>query len=512
MLQAPPSKSPHTRGHAHKRSAAISGDFDLDFFRGTTSISQAFEKQELYVPVTPTTHQQGIFATPTSQMSSVTPITAATVQTPMAAEVPSVVVTEAESSPRLTFSPYKGHTRLNSWAHSGPAAVRAKCKSPYSSQVEYSSSTETSPETKNATLNYAYGGMMSPKYDIPEAIIDLDLASGVYFDPATQKHNTKIQHRRTESAPELENFFKPSMNFGSGSASSRKNSAIFEEEDEDDDDDVSSAASSNHMNNNNNGLNGKNMSSNSLNSNSSTGASRFSPVFSTPQSSKSRRGGATAARYQNYYNNSLLLSSHLSAKSSENLNSKKTAQQSTPHNLVSTSSSSSTLNSPPRFKFESRVYDMPPATSSPETKSKQTHSPKRSLTNNSVKSHKKSKSLLSSISQKFRTGGGYSSQENLVLDGNCGTDSTVVLSDADEGADFDAHNVTLTPLNFGEPGPALDLTTMTPKYNYELDDTTNKDINLFKTDKPVASKTSHQESTKKSEKKHKRGFFHWMKK
>jgi hypothetical protein len=350
---------------------------------------------------------------------------------------------------------------------------------------EYCSSSETTPEHKKAALNYSYVETQQ-KYEIPEAIIDLDLAAGVYYDPATNKYNPKIQHRRTESAPELEDFFKCSFNSSKGS---RKNSAIFEEEEEEDDEDALSSTSSTNAQPNHN------PSIHSLDSSSSNNT-KYPSVISTPTSTKTRRGGATAARYQSYYNNNLLLSSAL--KSSESLSRVtndtaasslyKPSYSSFQRPSSSSSTNSSVLNSPSRFKFESRVYDMPSSQSSRtnlsiEPKGRSSPSPQKTI----GKTHKKSKSLLSSISQKMR-GNSFSSMKDLDDSAN---NSTVVLDD-----DHVANN-TLTDLNFGEPGPILDLATMTPKYNYELDDMTHATAFSPKT---------------KTERKSKKGFFHWMKK
>lgn len=482
MLQAPPARSPHKRGHSHKRSAAISGDFDLEFFKGP-SIAQALgpKRVEVQPPITPQTAPRAIFA------SNTTPTF----------KPPQIVVTQEHVQATRTPSPKKSHTRINSWAH-----TLSSTTNPPGARSDYNSSTETTPESKIAALNYSYGATPQ-KYEIPEAIIDLDLAAGVFYDPATNTHNPKIQHRRTESAPELEDFFKSSVLSAKGS---RRNSAIYEEDEEDgDEDDVLSATSSTRSAS---GPLNKNSSTNSLNSTSSAG--KYTSALSTPTSAKALRGGATAARYQSYYNNSILLSNAL--KSSESLTRITGDGQSSMHkpsysslhrtplshayaSSASSTSNASVINSPSRFKFESRVYDMPSASESStslsldQPKDKSSPSPRKVISKgiSNAKSHKKSKSLLNSISQKI-----FSSPSKVTLNDDT-HDDTVVLNDEDD----DEANTTLTQLNFGEPGPALDLTTMTTKYNYELDDTTC---------------TSAFQPEVKVEKKRKNGFFNWRKK
>lgn len=510
---------PHRRGHAHRRSAAISGDFDamgMDFFKApnstiSQSLSQSLPQENTLKPTPPSlviTEPAGFKkdccpTSPTKKINSKHP----------------------PSTSTSTPSPQKKHTRLNSWAHS---FIKPK-KNDSSTLQDYnfSSSNEVTPENLTKSLQFTYGApppQQQQSYDVPEALIDLDRASGIFHDPSSKIPKKNSYHRRTESAPELEDFLKYKI-FSSNNQinttnnqSHQKNSAIFEEEeDEYIDEDVLSSASSN-----NNNLN-KNPSLNSLNSNHGLRLNSPAPVenstFSTPTSIKTnnqqrRGGGATAARYQSYYNNSLALSNAL--KSSESLsqitngsnsiNQKPSISSLTNNNYNNTKSilssassiNSSVLNSPSRFKFESKIYDIQPneesksiqppqlASSSPTSSSSSSTKSLKQITSPSKQSkrlyiHKKSNSLLSSISLRIRR--------------NSSTSQIKQQSD-DEDEEDDIGDSTITPFNFGEPGPELDLTTMTPKFD------NNNNDKFDQVSSPKKSNTPH----------HHKKFFNWLKK
>lgn len=404
----------HNRRHSHKRSAAISGDFDLDFFKQTPSINQ-----QLQTPSTPPSN----FDEPVFKEKLIS-----------------------------TPSPKKKnfHHRMNSWAY--PNSKAPVTIADYNS----SSSNETTPDLKRQAVDNSYlYSSSSPQYKIPEATIDLDLASCIYRDPSVptkvNKNLNRHFHRRTESAPELEDFLKYKV---FSKENSRRNSAIFEEAEEEDDD-ISSSVSSSHLSinlsinnstttNNNGSVNSLENYSRQLQSPSSFHQS------STPASITTRRG-ASATRYQNYYNNNFLLSNAL--KSSDSLsqavsnngnNSLHKSSISSFNNIKSSSTTNSTPSSslhspipqsPSNFKFESKIYDMP----------EQKKSLSKLNNNNSIfKTHKKSNSLLKSFSSKL------SKSKSIDLE---------PVQTNNEG------DSTLTPFDFGEPGPELDLTTMTPKYH-----------------------------------------------
>lgn len=477
---------------------------------------------------------------------------------------PAVVVTAPEEEKRLsrsiertpvdrssatTPSPKKKHSRFNSWAHS---LIKPKPTKETPSKEYNSSSSDTTPENNRVMVsNYSYTSTKPQNYKIPEAIIDLDLASGVHYDPANSVVPTKTKaafHRRTESAPELEDFFKYKSFTASSDKNSRRNSAIFEEEEDDEDGAISSTSSTHQVLNKNPSLNSINSATSSNNGSYARVQSpnTYQSITSTPTSTKTRRGGASAARYQSYYNNNSLLASAL--KSSESLSqvtgttgslhkpsygsfhSQKSTHvtptslpHSTPSSVSTSSSVSSPMNSPSRFKFESRVYDIAPGqhagyavpnspdlSSTPKAKivssSSSTSPSKRSVTK-STKSHKKSNSLLNTLSMKIRGGSFSSTKSSSKIDTSTPTVEQAI--DDDEELEGDS---TLTPFNFGEPGPALDLTTMTPKFynddydHFDHDTFTNTNQNQSS---PHTRSVASTETPKKSKKS---AFLNWMKK
>ncbi len=588
---------PHRRGHAHKRSAAISGDFDaigMDFFRAPPNANQKIVQSSTSLPKDSFLNQKQYHLPAINAPSFV--ITDVTESSPPRYPPPKQQQQNHESkqvenhSRELTAStpsPQKKHTRLNSWAHSFMKPKKNELKSSTtSSKVEYnsSSSNEATPDkTTQFTYNNNNGknnnNNNNNPYHVPEALIDLDLASGILHDPNSKIPRKKIMHRRTESAPELEDFlkykvFSNTSNNNNNSNGTQKNPAIFEEDEEDDmiDEDAISSASS--TNNNIPSTNNKNDSTNSLSSYPSfklqSPATVNNSVVSTPTSIKTnatqqqqhqstRRGGATAARYQSYYNNSLLLSNALksseslsqitnSSNHSNNLQNKTSISSFNSKFIMSSNSStnSSMLNSPSRFKFESKVYDppsqqeqcfatsnSPPSSSSSSTASfsKQQQPTITSPTKSSKKLyiHKKSNSLLSSINLKKYHKKNSSSSSNIIK--NLESDKENQSDDEEDIGDS-----TITPFNFGEPGPELDLTTMTPKlvsssnsFNYlqsPYKNNTNNDTH-FNDNEFEVNHTSYKKNTIKSPKKeqnassdnnshhhhhgHKK-FFNWLKK
>jgi hypothetical protein len=345
---------------------------------------------------------------------------------------------------------------------------------------------------------------------------------------------------------------------------SRKNSAIYEEEEESEEaegeehfDALSSASSSISQFNHNPSMN-------SLNSGNSTAqqhllyskqlqspTSTHHSITSTPTSSKTNtttRRGASATRYQSYYNNNILLSNAL--KSSDNLSQVIAHTPNTASSLhkssissfnnakeaLSSSSSSVTtasLHSPipqhaSRFKFESQVYDMlekpKSTTSKPASVISELSTPAKERTSSIVqsstvsKSHKKSNSLLKSFSAKIRRNSASSSSASISATGP----PSSLRFKRDPVPDQQIDDVemegdsTLTPFDLGEPGPALDLTTMTPKYhddyngysrNFSNGNTDDMSV-VSSPSKGKVSKREGQESAKKS----RMTFFGWRKK
>ncbi|KAH3667762.1 hypothetical protein WICMUC_005294 [Wickerhamomyces mucosus] len=501
------SKTLYKRGHAHKRSAAISGDFDLDFFKGSSineqlcsvSTTQELDFREpprIFTPsnssTSPKTPKVNIQSSPVLQSQS----------------IPKLIITQTFASSKcLTSSPSDtrysssySHNRISSWAYSTQS--HNKRPSPKSLKIDHestrepssSSSTDSTPEGKNHSVTSSRN-----IYEIPEATIDLDVALGVYHDPASinPRFVSKTHHRRTESAPELEDFLKYKV-FTSEYLSTTTNSpiknnaastAIFEEEEEEGENSheilsASSSSSSSLANMQMKTLLNKNPSTHSLASNnslaSSNGAANNYPIVSTPTSTKSstRRGGASAIRYQSYYNNNILLSNALKSSDSINIVGNKPSISSLEKYLPQ---QQSTSHGNSGFQFQSRVYDMP--TKDSLSSSSVYNSPKVSSSTPIKKSHKKSNSLLNSISSRIR--------RNSISSNNTKNEDKEDKEKIDE---FDA-DVTLTPFNVGEPGPELDLTTMTPKLS--------QTASFFNTGK----------SPSKSEKKKaKKKLFGWMKK
>lgn len=540
----PSQPSSHRRGHAHKRSAAISGDFDvigMDFFKAppnqkvvqsSSSLPKdSFMSPKLSAPQLPTAHAPSFVITDVTESSS---SSQKLQDSNPQKHKPRRSSKEKKKSSAMndnntdelttsTPSPQKKHTRLNSWAHS---FIKPKKSEPQQTlaikDYNSSSSNEATPD-KSSQFTYTNNNnnnnnvnsqkTKTPYYDVPEALIDLDLASGILHDPNSKIPRKKMIHRRTESAPELEDFlkykvFSHGQNGNGGNNTQQKNPAIFEEDEEDDfneiDEDALSSASSNNNIPNVHTIKNKNGSTNSLNSYPSfklqSPATVNNSIVSTPtsvktnatqQSQSTRRngggGGATAARYQSYYNNSLLLSNAL--KSSESLSQITNSQlqnktsfssfNSKSMNLLSSNSSinSSNVNcSPSRFKFESKVYDPPsqneqcfapsaisnsPTSSTSSSLKKDQPNVVTSPTKSSKKLylHKKSNSLLSSINLKIRRNSITKHSDSDKENENYSNDD----DGDDDDDDKDIGDSTITPFNFGEPGPELDLTTMTPK-------------------------------------------------
>lgn len=305
---------PHRRGHAHKRSAAISGDFDaigMDFFRAPPNANQKIVQSSTSLPKDSFLNQKQYHLPAINAPSFV--ITDVTESSPPRSPPPKQqpqqqnhkskqVENHSRELTASTPSPQKKHTRLNSWAHSFMKPKKNELKSTSSSKVEYnsSSSNEATPDkTTQFTYNNNNGknnnNNNNNPYHVPEALIDLDLASGILHDPNSKIPRNKMMHRRTESAPELEDFLKYKVfsntnNNNNNSNGTQKNPAIFEEDEEDDmiDEDAISSASS--TNNNIPSTNNKNDSTNSLGSYPSfklqSPATVNNSVASTPTSIK----------------------------------------------------------------------------------------------------------------------------------------------------------------------------------------------------------------------------------
>ncbi|CCH45412.1 hypothetical protein BN7_4994 [Wickerhamomyces ciferrii] len=598
-------QQPHRRGHRHKRSAAISGDFDsigMDFFKSPPSNTIIQDNKEIEINSLPKDYSFGSKRFNQPQPPSLV-ITDENNQIEKANQSNTSRNTSNTSNTNSSSSPMKKHTRLNSWAHS--LMKKDEPKQPQQSQQQQQTYQSPSPNDSYKSNQFIYGPAPtsnSQYYDIPEAIIDLDKAQELIYDPNNINSipRKKFLHRRTESAPELEDFLKfkvfsndqnnqlnknnDFMNndnnnnnntLTTNNNKNSKNSAIFEEDEEDEDEDIISSTSSGldsnltnlpknestHSLNSNNSLNFKLQSPATMNSNSNS-------IFNTPTSIKTnqqqqqqqttaRRGGANAARYQSYYKNSLALSNALKSSESlsqitgstngtgaQSLNNKSSissfGQNSSLYknqHLSSASSSitsSSALNSPSRFKFESKVYDMPDkederhtfnqsstssSTSRPQASSTNISSPisSSSITSPTKPSrqiyiHKKSNSLLNSINFKIRRNSNNSLNSNLLSSISKSSTSLQNEENNEQDQDEEIGDKTLTPqFNFGEPGPELDLITMTPKIN-KINKNSSPDLNNYQdfeiTPKSIKS-DAIQETPKRTN--HKK-FFNWLKK
>lgn len=191
--------SAYKRGHSHKRSAAISGDFDamgLGFFT-----QQPQPVLQPAPPPLPHPHQQDdLLSTPKA----------------------------SRSRPAWPYPTASSAVSANSM-HRTPENKL------FTPQASSSASTAAASPSRGPSR-------------VPEALIDLDMALGVYYDPEEadahcgygssrqfkeiSELKNRIIHRRTESAPELEDFSRCRVFSGSHNGS-QKNIAIFEEDEED---------------------------------------------------------------------------------------------------------------------------------------------------------------------------------------------------------------------------------------------------------------------------------------
>ncbi|KAH3684593.1 hypothetical protein WICPIJ_004424 [Wickerhamomyces pijperi] len=584
---ANPKPVPYRRGHAHRRSAAISGDFDLDFFKNTPSINQKLSSSTPssynYPMHIKSLQNQYPSSTPSPPSNMSTPPTTPKndVKSPVL-NAPKLLINDVDQSfIQRSSSPQRPqqqqHQKLNSWAHSN---LRHETKQALNSSYKMKNTYETPRSSNSSTPDMSHASVYQ-LYQIPEPSIDLDLAMGVYHDPASSSLSSSRRtfegHRRTESAPELEDFLKHKV-FTNVTSPVKNTGAIFEEEEDDEEEqqeeehnhDNLSSTSSNSSQENSFKLGQvktlltkqSNSSNVSLNSSTSSSYQSFmSTPMHTPTSLKSnsqqqqqqhqhtqqRRSGASAARYQNYYTNSALLSHAL--KSSECLVMQNKPSISSLDNYTnnvpssvslksSLSSSSSYSNS--GFKFQSRAYDMPaksyqqtyqtpprqaynsPTFSEPVPalhNSTSTLAKPKSTTQSPVavtvatiiptakqpplRTHKKSNSLISSLTSRIRGGSiSSSSVKSQTLYANTSSDEEL---DAD---------TTITPFNVGEPGPVLDLSSnVTPK----IDRTGTMNVIQSPVKVPVAGRSvsvdeGHALEEKKGAKSKNKRFFNWIKK
>lgn len=189
------SNQPHRRGHAHKRSAAISGDFDvigMDFFKAPPSNQQSFSQQS-HSQSLPKDSFLNTNSTPQFVITDATEKSNQTKSPSRSKSTNSNVNYRSKddcTNTSSTPSPQKKHTRLNSWAHSFIKPKKNELNEQRSNEkIEYnsSSSNEATPDkTLSSNAQFTYNTKPSNnQYQVPEALIDLDRASGIFHDPSS---------------------------------------------------------------------------------------------------------------------------------------------------------------------------------------------------------------------------------------------------------------------------------------------------------------------------------------
>ncbi|CDK26909.1 unnamed protein product [Kuraishia capsulata CBS 1993] len=274
------------RGHFHKRSSAISGDFDVSFFMPPQQQLGNNSSNSLSVNGSSRSNQSSLMSRSVPSSVTSSPLRPFDSQSIENTDLPIVQILTPDCSELKAFAP----------------------------PVLTTPATPASPPTRFFVTEEAQIDRFT---NIPDAVINLD-------DILNLKTANTIKHKRTGSAPELENFFNPPSSdkrFTLGSPQRTENPIVEDIEEEDEDElrlfgqsDSSSLASNCKLTLDNSSNQSLNSNNSSLQQQQQQQNPRISGVSSinTP-SINSLRG---KVRYQSYYNNQLSSSTPNSLKRS----------------------------------------------------------------------------------------------------------------------------------------------------------------------------------------------------